>query len=92
MVRVNHARTDADEKSTRFGTWCAKLGHGSVQASLADSVNGDDLDSQLGDGIESSLITGNGDSLLGLASDNQGREKVKQVNVADDVDFETVDT
>lgn len=90
MTRINHPGTNAHEKNTVLGILRTELGHGSVQARLTDGVEGGDLNSQLGNGVESSLPTGDGDNLLDLALENQGREKVEQVNIADNVDFETL--
>lgn len=90
VTRIYHPGTNAHEKNTILGILRAEFGHGSVQARLADGVEGGDFDSQLGNDVESSLTTGDGDNLLDLALKNQGREKVEQVNIANDVDFETL--
>lgn len=90
MARFDHPRTNAHKKDAVLGILSAEFGHCGIQARLADGIYSSHLYIQLGDYIQSCLATGYGDYLLDLAFEDKRDEQVEKVDVADDVDFETV--
>lgn len=87
---IGHSGTYAHEKDTVLGILRTELGHSSVQARLTDRVESGDLKPQLWNDLEGSMATGDGNNLLDLTLENQGCEQIEQVNVTDDIDFETL--
>lgn len=91
MPGLDHSGTDAQKEDSLFGILRAEFGHRRVETRLANGVRGASLDVVFGDEVDVRVAGGKSDHFLGVASDDEWREQVEQVDVADNVDFKAVE-
>jgi hypothetical protein len=89
-AHVNHARADAREQHAVLLVLSVELAHGDVHTGLADGVEGSRRELKFVDGIEIGMAAGDGDDLLGLALEDEGKKEVEEVDVGGNVGMEVL--
>ena len=88
VANLYRSRAYTHEENTIFLVLRVELGHNDVHGRLRGRVQSTCFNLEIVDQVEIGMAAGNGDDLLDLAFHDKREEKIKKVDVADDIGLE----